>query len=200
MDPRSLDLEYRQALDECSGPNGSSWSEQPITTKDYPEPSIQMALWLVQACERKSRLTAFEDGPRAESQIIGGPSPACGWGVGEGSSGSSDGWSSWTVGSNSDCEDQEMADLHRPCVAPSSGDLEWPVLSLVPSPFRGAFTVVAPLKSSDVFVSPRPGILLLAQGGVPAGTEGYSWGQTRGGFLQAHMEGFGRPSQFNPTP
>ena len=72
------------------------------------------------------------------------------------------------------------------------------VQSLVHSPFRGAFTVVAPLKSSDVFVSTRLGILVLAQGGVPAGAEDYSWGQTRGGFLQVHMEGFGRSSQFNP--
>ena len=60
--------------------------------------------------------------------------------------------------------------------------------------------MVAPLKSSDVFVSTRLGILVLAQGGVPAGAEDYSWGQTRGGFLQVHMEGFGHPSQFNPTP
>ena len=73
--PRGLALEYRQALDRCTGPNGSSWSEQPKATKDYPEPSIQMALRLIQAGERGSLLTAFEEGPRGEAQIIGGPSP-----------------------------------------------------------------------------------------------------------------------------
>ena len=35
--PSGLALEYRQALDRCSDPNGRSWSEQPKTTKDYTD-------------------------------------------------------------------------------------------------------------------------------------------------------------------
>ena len=159
-----------------------------------------MALWLLQTCEKRCQSEAFEDGPRGVALITGAPCPAGRRGAWEWSSESSEGWPSWTVGSNSDSEEQEMADLYRPSVLPQAGELEWPDESPASSPFRGAFTVVVPLESKDIFVSPRPGVLMPAQGGVPTGTEGFSWGQTRGDLLQVDIEGYGRPSQFCPTP